>query len=67
MGPRDAPDTALLQGDDNRYPPACGEDHKTKDNQLNTSRTNPEESICARRSPGNHKDISQLTELHKTR
>lgn len=34
-------DTALVQGDDKGHPPARGEDHKTRDNQLNTSRTSP--------------------------
>lgn len=36
MGPREAPDTDLVQSDDNRYPPARGEGHKTRDNQLKT-------------------------------
>lgn len=67
MGPRNAPDAALVHIDNNGYPPARGEDHKTRDNQLNTSRTSPEENICSRRIPGDHKDISQLTELHETR
>lgn len=42
MDPRAASDTALVWGGNNRHPPAHGEDHKTRDNQLNASRTSPE-------------------------
>lgn len=61
-------DTTLLEGGNNRHPPACGEDHKTKDNQVNASSASPEGGDW-RRNPGedgHNKDISQFTQLHET-
>lgn len=50
MDPRAASDRASAWGSNTRHPPAHGEDHKTRDNQLNTSKTSPESGGWRRRT-----------------